>query len=243
MKKIKFAKVKEFFKGKGFIGALCLSVAAIGIATYVAYDRTLRDITSQPSFTPTTEQQVANDVSGVPKEEETSAPAESADAPAATEKPDSSTDSQPDEDEKANNFVSGEPERMMPVQGEILNPYSNGELVKSETLGVWKTHDGIDIACEEGTDIRAAAAGKVIQIRDDPLWGVCAVIDHYDGYQGYYFGLDKALEIKEQQEVDAGDIIGRTAPFDCEAKLAPHLHFGVKLSEKWIDPAEFIGEE
>ena len=38
MKKIKFAKVKAALKGKGFIFALALSIAAVGAATYYAYD-------------------------------------------------------------------------------------------------------------------------------------------------------------------------------------------------------------
>ncbi|MCH5324471.1 MAG: M23 family metallopeptidase [Eubacterium sp.] len=242
MKKIKFAAFKSFMKGRGFIGALCLSVVAVAIATYVAYDSTLREITSQQSFNT---EQVNNPVSGVPKEESsTDETSEDKDAVIQDNSSDTSDNKDsvpPPEDEPTNNFISTPSARMMPVEGEIINPYSGGELVKSETLGVWKTHDGIDIACDEGSSVKAAAAGKVTQIRNDPLWGVCVVIDHYDGYQGFYYGLDKQLEVNEQQEIDAGEIIGKTAPFDCESKLPPHLHFGMKFSDKWIDPAEFIG--
>jgi len=229
MNKIKFAKLRSFFKGKGFAGALCLSLAAIGISTYIAYDNALGDITSQSNITPeSSAQPVDNNVSGVPKDES------------------SKTDTQSDNtgsssDAPANNFILNTSERVMPIDSEILVPYSNGELVKSETLGVWKTHDGIDIAAEEGTEVKSAAAGKVTAIKDDPLWGVCVIIDHYDGYEGHYYGLDKALSVKQEQEIAAGEIIGKTALIDCEIKTAPHLHFGVKCNDAWINPEEFIG--
>ena len=42
MDKITTGKIKKFFKGKGFAGALCLSVVAIGISTYLTYDSTLK---------------------------------------------------------------------------------------------------------------------------------------------------------------------------------------------------------
>ncbi|MDE6725374.1 MAG: hypothetical protein K2J79_07190, partial [Ruminiclostridium sp.] len=38
MKKQDFAKVRDFMKGKGFIVALALSVAAVGFSAYYAYN-------------------------------------------------------------------------------------------------------------------------------------------------------------------------------------------------------------
>ena len=141
---------------------------------------------------------------------------------------------------QANNFVRSTAKRVMPIEGEVIWEYSNGELVKSETLGVWKTHDGMDIAASEGTDVKAACAGKVKEIKDDPLWGICVVIDHGDGYETHYYGLDKALDVKEGGDVESEQKIGVTGTIDCESKLAPHLHFAVKQSGKWISPKEYV---
>ena len=222
MKKINTEKIKKFFKGKGFAGALCLSIVAIGISTYLAYDSSLQSIKNEESQKPESSesaQPVDNTQSGIPKdvssEDESSA-------------------------EQANNFVRSTAKRVMPVDGEIIWEYSNGELVKSETLGVWKTHDGIDIAAEYGTDVKAACSGKVSTVKEDALWGYCVIIDHGDGYETHYYGLDKALDVKEGSDVESGQIIGKTAAFDCESKLKPHLHFAVKQSGKWISPQEYI---
>ncbi len=223
MDKITTGKIKKFFKGKGFAGALCLSVVAIGISTYLAYDSTLKTISDEePEKTDSSvsAEQVDNTQSGIPKDE-TSQSSDSSATP-------------------ANNFVRSTAKRVMPIDGEVIWEYSNGELVKSETLGVWKTHDGMDIAASEGTDVKAACAGKVKEIKDDALWGICVTIDHGDGFETYYYGLDKALEVKEGSEVESGEKIGVTGTIECESKLAPHLHFAVKENGKWISPKDYV---
>ena len=181
MDKITTGKIKKFFKGKGFAGALCLSVVAIGISTYLTYDSTLKTIADEEPQKPdstVSAEQVDNTQSGIPKDETSKSEADNSAAP-------------------ANNFVRSTAKRVMPIENEVIWEYSNGELVKSETLGVWKTHDGMDIAASVGTDVKAACTGKVKEIKDDPLWGICVVIDHGDGYETHYYGLDKSLEVKE----------------------------------------------
>lgn len=223
MDKITTGKIKKFFKGKGFAGALCLSVVAIGISTYLAYDSTLKTISDEEPEKPDSSvsaEQVDNTQSGIPKDE-TSQSSDSSVTP-------------------ANNFVRSTAKRVMPIDGEVIWEYSNGELVKSETLGVWKTHDGMDIAASEGTDVKAACAGKVKEIKDDALWGICVTIDHGDGFETYYYGLDKALKVKEGSEVESGEKIGVTGSIECESKLAPHLHFAVKENGKWISPKDYV---
>lgn len=70
---------------------------------------------------------------------------------------------------------------IQPIDGEVFTQYSNGELVKSETLGDWRTHNGIDIAADEGTPVKAAAKGSVTGVRSDALWGYVVEITHPDG--------------------------------------------------------------
>lgn len=234
MKKIKLAGIKGFLKGKSFLGAMCLSVAAVGVAVYLAYDSALNTITTQNS-----EQQsetssvsdsnteyygdntpVGGNVGGIPKDD---------------------SSSEAESDVNANRFILSKSPKVMPIDGDIINPYSFGELVKSETLGVWKTHDGIDIAAPIGTEVKAASSGEITDIRDDALWGICVIIDHGDGYETHYYGMDKALTVAKGDKVESGQIIGKTAAFDCEAKLAAHLHFGVKKNGEWMSPEEYIG--
>lgn len=234
MKKQDFAKVRDFMKGKGFIVALALSVAAVGFSTYYAYNSIMsgfeEDKGSENLFV-----DVDKNQGGIPKETQAShtspkdvSPSETTAAatePAAT---------------AANNFFSSKPPRALPLEGEIINPYSDGELVKSETLNLWQTHDGIDIAAEAGTDVKAAGEGTVLNIWEDGLWGVCVSVDHGDGYISFYCGVDRNVPVTMGQKVACGDIIakvGNTA--ECECAQPSHLHFEVKRDGEFISPLRF----
>lgn len=128
-----------------------------------------------------------------------------------------------------------------PVNGEILNSYSDGELVKSRTLNVWKTHDGIDVAAEKGSDVRSMTTGTVQEVNDDPLMGVTVVIDHGSGYEGYYSNLSSDVSVSCGDTVSAGTVIGTVGnTADAEIAEESHLHFGLKKNGSWTDPASVL---
>lgn len=133
---------------------------------------------------------------------------------------------------------------IMPVTGEISHPFSNGELVKSETLGVWKTHDGCDILCDLGTEVKSMSEGVVKEIKEDPLWGVYVIVEQGNGLDVQYCGLAKELNVKAGQAVKQGEILGKTSDTNqCEILQQPHLHLAVKQGGKWIDPMSVIDKQ
>jgi murein DD-endopeptidase MepM/ murein hydrolase activator NlpD len=266
MKKITFGSVRRFLKGKGFALALLLSVGAVGIATYVAYDQAISKIITPASYPTVTERvaetvaddpndfaPVQNDQTGVPKQTESP---EIVNKPAETTAPDAAdaavtvTNEQNAQDEnpagqtadadEANSFF-GKPAKVMPVTGEVTVPFSNGELIKSQTLGVWKTHDGADIAAAAGTPVLAVTDGTVADVYTDALWGVCVMIDHGDGLTSYYFNLDVNLPVAKDQQVKSGDAIGAVGQTaEIEIAEPAHLHFAMKQDGVWIDPIQFV---
>lgn len=141
----------------------------------------------------------------------------------------------------ANKPIIADVGNILPVDGEVSHPFSNGELVKSETLGVWKTHDGCDILCELGTDVRSMSEGVVKEIKDDPLWGVYVIVEQSNGLDVQYCGLAKELNVKAGQEVKQGEILGKTSDTNqCEISQDPHLHLAVKQNGEWIDPMSVV---
>ncbi len=248
---------KKSLNAKAFTAAAVLGIAAIAAASFAAYNRTMNTLTptensgtdstwvfSAPDSSPANVEQTGvkrddkpQNTSGSEKpseqreQREPSEPAEEADAPF----------SETAEAEEVNKPVQSEARNIMPVQGEVSHPFSDGELVKSETLGVWKTHDGCDILCPLGTDVKSMSAGTVSEIREDPLWGICVVVEQDNGLTAEYCGLAKELNIKTGQEIKEGDIIGKTSD-TCQIEIVqePHLHLGVKQGGKWIDPMSVI---
>lgn len=131
----------------------------------------------------------------------------------------------------------------LPSEGEIINGFSDGELVKSKTLGYWITHDGVDIQAEDRADVLSAGEGEVIDIYDDTRWGVCIEIDHKNGVFSYYFGLGEDIEVSVGDLVVTGQrigFVGDTA--EIESKEETHLHFAMKQNGEWINPIEYIEE-
>lgn len=128
-----------------------------------------------------------------------------------------------------------------PVPGQISVEYAKDHLVYSNTLEQWSTHDGIDIAAATGTEVKAAAAGKVESITKDDKLGIVITIDHGNGIKTRYGNLSTGDMVKVGQRVEAGQTIsgvGNTAAF--EIADAPHLHFEVIVNDKPVDPKKYI---
>jgi murein DD-endopeptidase MepM/ murein hydrolase activator NlpD len=242
MKKIRFSGVRTFFKGRGFAAALVLSISAVGASAYIAYNGAVNRLGEGADDDPFTQDVVGveNPQTNVPRETEAAATtASTASTSAATQYVLEPID--PNDAEDAGRFVRPHTPRLMPVEGEIITPFSNGELVKSNTLGVWRTHDAVDIAAALGTEVKAMQRGTVSEVYTNAMWGICVTIDHGEGILSVYMGLDKDVRVIEGQAVEAGDVIalvGNTA----EAEIAdpPSLHFAVRKNDAWVCPVAYI---
>lgn len=220
MKKINFSssKVKRIFSGKGFYIALCFSLIAVVAAGFVAYNQTLDKIGKTPpisipetSSTPSWDFENAN-------ASQTSVPKEDV------------------EDTKT------EPQLMvMPLNGDIINPFSNGLPVKSTTTGIWQTHNGVDIKGDLGAQVKSMSNGTVKKIEEDALLGSCITIDHGNGIVARYCNLNKTLTVKEGDSVSAGTVLGAVGDTAVSELMDPsHLHFEVMKNDKFIDPIDLI---
>ncbi len=131
--------------------------------------------------------------------------------------------------------------RCKPVEGEILQPFSDGALVKSPTTGVWQTHNGVDISASLGEDVHAMDAGVISQIEDNALWGIVVTIDHKNGSISRYCNLSEQLAVSEGDTVESGTVIGTVGQTaDAESAGETHLHVEVLINGKYVDPMELL---
>ena len=158
---------------------------------------------------------------------------------------------QPEPDELAQEAVSASASNdtqvlrlyVRPVDGEIVKPWSDGELVFSETLGDYRVHNGIDIAASVGTKVRAMADGVIADIYDDDLLGRVVEITHADGTVGRYCNLQQAglSGITAGASVKMGDVIGGVGESALgESGEQPHLHLEVERQGQHIDPQQLF---
>ena len=125
--------------------------------------------------------------------------------------------------------------------GNILAPFSEGELVKNETTGTWQTHNGTDIAAEVGADVYATLSGEVAYVKNDPLWGVSVVLDHKNGYTTKYCGLGSDLAVQQGDTVESGSLIGAVGETaDIESSVPAHLHIEMTHNGSFIDPLSLM---
>ena len=128
----------------------------------------------------------------------------------------------------------------LPLQGELLNEHSQGELVYNKTMEDWRTHNGIDIGGEAGEAVKASADGEVSFVGFDGLNGFTVIIDH-GGFKTKYCGLQESDIIKENTKVKTGDVIGGVGVTnENEASERPHLHFELIVEDKSVNPLEFV---
>ena len=232
---------KKQVSGKALAISAVIGVAAVCAATLAAYNQTINRLTptnANPETSSNTWVFTTSSKQDAPKE--LSEPAEPTEIPleelaAEVFTPETA------EAQEVNKPVASTARNIRPVEGTVSHPVSNGELVKSETLGVWKTHDGCDIDCALGTEVRSMSSGVVMEITEDPLWGICVITEQGNGLEVHYCGLAKELQVKVGQELAEGAVIGVTGD-TCQVEIVqqPHLHLGIKQGGKWIDPMSVI---
>ena len=102
------------------------------------------------------------------------------------------------------------------------------------TLGVWRMHNGVDIAAPEGAQVVSVSGGIAYVFWDAKGGGLTVSVK--DGAHEYvYCHLSQALVVSGQT-VRPGDPIGLVG--QTGEATGPHLHFGVKILDtgSWIDP-------
>ena len=101
-------------------------------------------------------------------------------------------------------------------------------------------HYGIDIATNFGNPIVAAADGIVLSLRTDKILGRNIIIGHGAAMTTHYLHLSKFL-IKAGEKVKRGDVVGLVGKSG--KALGPHLHYEVRVSNKPVNPYDYILEE
>lgn len=130
---------------------------------------------------------------------------------------------------------------VLPVNGQMLNEFSGENLVKNVTLNDWRTHNGVDLKAEVGTEVNASESGTVTKISTDPLWGNVLEVTSANRVV-YYCGLADDIPVKVDDMISVGQIVGKIGTIPCESALEAHLHLEVKENDKYVDPMSLVAE-
>jgi hypothetical protein len=100
-------------------------------------------------------------------------------------------------------------------------------------------HAGLDIAADTGTDIVAAARGRVDFAGKKGAFGQVVILDHGFGIRTLY-GHTSAIHVKKGQQVERGERIASVG--NTGRSTGPHVHYSVQLKGRNVNPADYVLE-
>lgn len=124
---------------------------------------------------------------------------------------------------------------LKPVRGRIS---SNFGMRVHPIMQIAKHHSGIDIACAEGSEVRAAIAGRVTIASRSGGYGNLVELTHDGPFSRTRYGHLSKILVQQGARVNKGDLLGLSGMTGLAT--GPHLHFEVWKGEKAIDPAKVL---
>ncbi|MDY3014484.1 MAG: peptidoglycan DD-metalloendopeptidase family protein [Evtepia sp.] len=235
-----------FLEGKGYYIALFLCVAAIGISGYFLFS----GLGEQPEgFGPSSavsgqaemKKDASDSAGGQPEDKEGAAASEdekkedSQETGTETQTPEKKEPTKPDPEAAASLAYA------WPVEGKVLRDFSLEVFAYDETMGDWRTHEGLDIAAEAGAPVAACAKGTVSEVRTDEMLGVMVVVDHGKGMESLYANLAEGVNVQVGTPVEAGTVLGTVGNTAISESADPsHLHFELIEYDVSIDPLNYL---
>ena len=105
-------------------------------------------------------------------------------------------------------------------------------------LGYKRMHNGIDLACAQGTPIYATRSGKVTTASYQAGGaGYYVSINHLDGFSSIYMHMTHFV-VSAGQSVAAGQLIGYVG--STGISTGPHLHIGISYAGTYVNPLAYI---
>ena len=159
------------------------------------------------------------------------------DDPSTPQTPDDPSDTnEPDEPD--------EPTVTTPEYGMPLASYTLGqeckltELVWSNTLHWYSTHNGTDFMADAGTQVNAVYDGTVTSVKYTTQEGYVVTIEQSDGLTAIYKSLSADTLVEEGDAVTTGTPIGYVSDsMTCEQNDGAHLHLEMKDADGgYVDP-------
>lgn len=233
-------KLGDFISGKGFYLVVLICVAAIALSGYYLVqgvrggaDDTLDQpvsgsaaIRDEPSARPSA--RVTAPPSAAPSAQPSAAPSPTA---LPSDQPSAALSLPPAASPAALVFT-------WPVNGTVIADFSVEALAYNETMGHWRTHDGLDLAASLGTQVKATADGTVTAVYESATFmGTTVEIDHGNGLTSLYANLAEVPTVEVGDQVKTGSVIGSVGNTAiAESGRPAHLHFAMFQDSKPIDP-------
>ena len=154
-------------------------------------------------------------------------------------------------------------EEEMPVvsrEESIIRPYANSEIrivknfydykaeadAQEQSLiyyeNTYLPSSGVSYGGIDSFDVLAVYDGTVTSITQDNLLGTIVQITHSNSVISIYQSLGE-INVKENQVVNQGDVIGKSGVCNIESDLNKHLHFELIVNGMVVNPEDYYNKK
>lgn len=130
---------------------------------------------------------------------------------------------------------------------EVAAPLEGNPRISSHYGPRWgRQHRGTDFAVKVGTPVMSVESGTVRSagFKNNSCGGTI-IVKHDNGYRSSYCHMSK-INVNKGDRVEKGDVVGlsggRKGGKGAGNSQGPHLHFGLKLNGRWVDPEDHINK-
>ncbi len=242
-------KITSFLRDKGFYLALLACILAAAVSSFWAIRKMMQrlDTPDQPTQPqeelvwdiPEMNAEVDQKVDDIPKPSASSPPPSGSSSQPAVQQPSGTSSGQDGSGTAPSAAEEAAASFVQPVSGPVSKEFSGDELVYSETLRDWRTHNGVDISCAEDAAVKSCSTGEVTAIYEDGNWGQVVEITA-DEVVYRYAGLAANPLVSVGDEVRPGTRLGSIGPISAESAEPTHLHFEVLKGGNAVDPMPYL---
>lgn len=108
----------------------------------------------------------------------------------------------------------------------------------------FRTSDGVAYARRDNEtfDVLAVLSGKVVEVKDNPLYGTYVVVEHDNGITSFYYGLQN-VTVSTSQEVEQGTKLGSSGTTEIDKEAGNHVFLKIQKDGKKLNPETLIGKK
>lgn len=121
-----------------------------------------------------------------------------------------------------------------PRPSQVTAPFGDLRLINNQKRS---QHQGADLDGATGAPLFAANDGEVVLMRACFSSGNTLLLHHGGRLFTAYFHLS-AFAVRQGERVKRGQLLGEVGKTG--RVTGPHLHFGVKLDDRWVDPESLL---
>ena len=130
--------------------------------------------------------------------------------------------------------------------GKSFYDYTSDETNQEDSVIYYENtyiqNTGVDYTSKEEFDVNAIADGTVISVTKDDIVGTTVKIEHSNNMISVYQSM-KDVQVKENDQVTIGQVIGKSGTNSIGSELGNHLHFELYQDDVLVNPETIFNNQ